>query len=146
MSSFCQNVDRGSPSSLGVKSTSGSPGSLSRSDEISSSSCGLAGSSSEYVFTPKRPVTTITSSDLPCQPPPYSRKLIAVAHLASGIVLTSWTFLPCPAAGAANTSATPSAPNAVPLNLTEPPSVDYAPETTPLAFTVRSEPLSRVTG
>src|SRR6476620_1269511 len=139
MSSFCQNVDLGSPSSLSVKSTSESPGSLSRSDEISSSSCGFAGSSSEYDFSPKRPVTSITSRDLPppprsrspwpwpWPPPPYSRKLIAVAHLPSGIVLTSWTFLPWPIAGAANTSATPSAPTTDPLSLTEPPSEKWLP-------------------
>src|SRR3954453_250024 len=122
MSSFCQNVERGSPSlaGSGVKSTSGSPGSLSRSDEISSSSCGFAGSASEYVFTPNRPVTTMTSSVLPprpCPPSRYWRKLIAVAHLPSGIVLTNWTFLPCPAAGAATASATPSANSTDPLTL-----------------------------
>jgi len=50
-----------------------------------------------------------------------------VAHLPSGIVLTSWTFLPWPIAGAANTSATPSAPTTDPLSLTEPPSEKWLP-------------------
>ena len=62
MSSFCQNVDFGSPpGSLTVKSVGGSPGSSSSCEVISSSSRGFAGSASEYDFSPKRPVTIITS-------------------------------------------------------------------------------------
>ena len=53
---------------------------------------GFVGFSSEYAFTPKRPVTNITSSCL-CRPlPPYSRKLIAVAFFASEIVCRCSTF------------------------------------------------------
>ena len=47
MSSFCQNVETGAEVSGGPKSTSGSPSSLSRSADSSSSSFGLTGFSSE---------------------------------------------------------------------------------------------------
>ena len=102
MSSFCQNVETGAEVSGGPKSTSGSPSSLSRSADSSSSSFGLAGFSSEYVFTPKRPgdhhhVERPVPLVAPAVPVLlYSRKLIAVAFLASVIVFISWTFFAAP--------------------------------------------------
>src|ERR1700754_564009 len=117
MSSFCQNVDFGADVSGGPKSTSGSPSSFSRSALTSSSNCGFAGFASEYDFNPNRPVTSITSSL--CRPSPYSRKLIAVAFLASEIVLSSSTFFDAPAAGATNTSDAASTPSTNPLPLTD---------------------------
>ena len=131
--------------SLGVKSTSGSPGSFSRSDEISSSSCGLAGSWREYDFSPKRPVTIMTSSVLVAVAVPSVAVLEEVDRggpLALRDRLDQLNVLRCPdPPPARRTPATPPAPRTPPSHshgslLRK--MVFEAPDATPIALTANS--------